>query len=150
MARPSYKEFTHKWVENLIDSIDAHLDEETRIALMESCGRACARRGPVYAARECQGDLDAWLARLAKWHGGEEHVQRHGDVVRLTCTQCLCDLVKDGPERLPDNLLPLLPRLDEGSVRGGCRKTRGSRAGRIDQARRTAMQVRHSPVKGAR
>jgi predicted hydrocarbon binding protein len=101
MARPSYREFTHKWVENLIDSIDAHLDEETRIAVMESCGRACARRGPAYAAQECQGDVDAWLVRLAKWHGGEEHVQRDGDVVHLTCTECLCDLVKDGPPKLP-------------------------------------------------
>lgn len=97
-----HKEFTQRWVRNLIESIDAHLDEETKIRLMESCGRACAREGPARVAKECQGNLDDWLAILAKWHGGEEYVQRDGDVVHVICTECLCTLVKDGPARLPD------------------------------------------------
>ncbi|MDH4209773.1 MAG: DUF6144 family protein, partial [Anaerolineae bacterium] len=97
-----HKEFTHRWVKNLIDSIDAHLDEETKIRLMESCGRACARGGPVHVAKACQGNLDNWLAILRKWHGGEEYVQRDGDIVHVICTECLCALVKDGPASLPD------------------------------------------------
>ena len=96
-----HKEFTHKWVKNLMECIDAHLDEETTMALMESCGRACAREGPVHAAAACRGNLDEWLSTLAKWHGGEEYVHRDGDIVRLICGECLCPLMKDGPARLP-------------------------------------------------
>jgi predicted hydrocarbon binding protein len=102
MTQIDQKEFTQRWVKNLIESIDAHLDEETKIRLMESCGRACAREGPARVAKECQGNLDDWLATLAKWHGGEECVQRDGDIVHRLCTECLCPLVKDGPARLPD------------------------------------------------
>lgn len=97
-----YKEFAQGWVKNLVESIDAHLDEETRMRVMESCGRACARRGPARVAEECRGNLDGWLATLAKWHGGEEYVQRQGDVVHVICSECFCTLVKDGPARLPD------------------------------------------------
>lgn len=102
MSQIDYKEFTQRWVKNLIESIDTHLDEETKMRLMESCGRACARGGPIRAAKEHQGDLDNWLATLAKWHGGEEFIRRDGDVVYVICAECLCPLVKDGPPRLPD------------------------------------------------
>jgi len=102
MAQIDHKEFTHRWVKNLIESIDACLDEETKIRLMESCGRACAHGGPIRAAQACQRNLDGWLATLRKWHGGEELVQREGDVIHVLCTECLCTLVKDGPARLPD------------------------------------------------
>jgi len=98
----SHREFTYRWVRNLVDCIDAHLDEGTKAALMESCGRACAREGPVRVAEACHGDVEAWLSALAKWHGGAEYVQRQGDVVRVICRECLCELVKDGPAQLPN------------------------------------------------
>ena len=85
-----------------MESIDTLLDEETRVALMESCGRACARMGPARMARGCQGDLNRWLTTLARWHGGEEYVQRDGDTVEEICAECLCRLMKDGPARLSD------------------------------------------------
>jgi predicted hydrocarbon binding protein len=102
MSQIDHKEFTQRWVKNLIESIDTHLDEKTKIRLMESCGRACAHGGPIRAAKEHQGDLDNWLATLAKWHGGEEYIRRDGDTVHVICAECLCPLVKDGPPRLPD------------------------------------------------
>ena len=95
-----HKEFTKKWIKNLMENMDAHLDERTKVELMESCGRACARSGPVHVARECRGNLDRWLATLREWHGGEEHVQQDGDVVRVVCTDCLCPVAKDIPEGL--------------------------------------------------
>ena len=68
MTQIDQKDFTQRWVKNLIESIDVHLDEETKIRLMESCGRACAREGPARVAKECQGNLDDWVATLGKWH----------------------------------------------------------------------------------
>jgi hypothetical protein len=102
MAQIDHKEFTHRWVKNLVEIVDAYLDEETKIKLFESCGQACAHGGPIRIAEECQGNLDGWLATLRKWHGGEELVQREGDIIHVLCTECLCTLVKDGPARLPD------------------------------------------------
>jgi predicted hydrocarbon binding protein len=100
MAQIDQKAFTEGWIKHLVESIDEHLDEETKIELMESCGRACARSGPVHAARECQGNLDRWLVTLRKWHGGKEYVQRDGDIVRLICNECLCPAAKDIPQGL--------------------------------------------------
>jgi hypothetical protein len=97
-----YKEFAQRWVENLMASMDAHLDDEARIELMEACGRACARTGPARVAGDCQGNLDRWLTILDRWHGGEEYVRRDGDTVEVLCVECLCALVKDGPARLSD------------------------------------------------
>ncbi len=102
MAQIDQKAFTEGWIKHLMDSIDEHLDEETRIVLMESCGRACARSGPVHVARECQGDLGRWMATLRKWHGGEEYVQQDGNAVRLICTECLCPVAKDIVDGLSD------------------------------------------------
>lgn len=94
------KKFTQRWVKNLMDSMDAHLDEEAKIALMESCGRACARVGPIRSAEACQGDLDRLLSTLGKWIG-KGNVRRDGNVVHIVYTKCLCHLVAEGPPRLP-------------------------------------------------
>ncbi|HUV74663.1 MAG TPA: hypothetical protein VMW79_10160 [Anaerolineae bacterium] len=47
------QKFFERWVQNLMESMDAHLDEQTRTALMESCGRACARGGAINSASKC-------------------------------------------------------------------------------------------------
>jgi hypothetical protein len=97
-----YKAFAQQWVQNLMESMDAHLDEGTKVELMEACGRACARTGPARVARDCQGNLKQWLTILAGWHGGEDYVRHDGDTVEVLCAECLCALVKDGSARLPD------------------------------------------------
>jgi predicted hydrocarbon binding protein len=97
----SQKKFTERWVTNLMRSIDAHLDEETKINLMESCGRACARESAIGAAEKCEGDLTKLLSTLEKWIG-KGNVQRDGDVVHVIYPRCLCHLVAKQPPRLPD------------------------------------------------
>lgn len=95
------KEFTQRWVKNLIDSMDAHLNEEAKIRVMEACGRACARGGAIRAAKACQGDLDKMLSTLKRWVG-KENVRKDEDVVYVVYTKCFCHLVADGPPRLAD------------------------------------------------
>jgi predicted hydrocarbon binding protein len=102
MPKLGQKEFTQRWIKNLVDCMDANLDAETKMRLMECCGRACARIGAAAVAKSCQGNLDQWLTTMAKWHGGEEFIRRNGDTVHIICRRCLCDLVKEGPARLPD------------------------------------------------
>jgi predicted hydrocarbon binding protein len=96
------KKFTERWVKNLIESLDAHADEETKTAVMESCGRACARAGAISSAQKCQGDLDKLLAALESWIG-KGNTGRDGDVVHIVYPKCFCHLVSDGPARLPDS-----------------------------------------------
>jgi predicted hydrocarbon binding protein len=93
--------FTQRWVKNLIDSIDAHLNEETKISLMESCGRACARGGAIRSAEACRGNLNKLLSTLERWIG-KGNVQQDDNVVHVVYTKCLCHLVAAGPPRLPD------------------------------------------------
>lgn len=90
-----YKRFAHRWVENLIDGLDAHLDEETKMKIVEPCGRACARGDGTPFAEQCRGNVDRFLTMLRRWHGGEETVRRDGDVITILCNECLCPLVRD-------------------------------------------------------
>jgi predicted hydrocarbon binding protein len=92
---------SERWIENLMGAMDAHLDEGTKAALMESCGRACARLGAIGSAEKCDGDVDRLVATLEKWIG-EGNAQRDGDVVHVVYPRCLCHLVAKGQERLPD------------------------------------------------
>jgi predicted hydrocarbon binding protein len=92
---------TATWIENLMAAMDAHLDEGTRAGLLEPCGRACARLGPVASAERCRGDVDKLVATLEKWIG-QGNAHRDGDVVHVVYPRCFCHLVAKGPERLPD------------------------------------------------
>ncbi len=93
--------FSDQWVQNLVASLDAHLDAATRRQVMETCGRACARRGAVRAAEACQGDLDRLVTALQDWMGADG-VVREGTVMRVTYPKCFCELVAESPARLPD------------------------------------------------
>ena len=95
------KKLTERWVENLMESLGSHLDEETQMAVMESCGRACARAGAISSAEKCEGDVDKLLSVLEKWIG-KGNTRRDGDVVHVAYPKCFCHLVAGGPARLPD------------------------------------------------
>ncbi len=95
------EKFAQDWVRALMTGMDNQLEEGTRVKLMESSGRACARRGAIKAALECKGDLDQFLATMKKWVGAE-NVHRNGKKVQLVYSKCLCPLVQSGSERLSD------------------------------------------------
>ncbi len=94
-------EFTQRWTVNILDSIDAHVPEETKTQLMESCGRACARAEAVQAVEDCAGDYDQLQSTLRKWLG-KNNVRREGDIVHLRYDKCFCHLQADIPERLAE------------------------------------------------
>jgi predicted hydrocarbon binding protein len=90
--------FQQAWVASLMENLDRQFDRPARVALMESCGRSCARRGAVKMAA---GGVDKLIEALAG-HLGKENARREGETVHLTYTKCYCPLVGDGPPRLPD------------------------------------------------
>lgn len=97
----SRKEFVQRWIKNLVETMDVYLDEDTKVAIMESCGRACARERAIHAAQECNGNLDKFLATIKKWIG-RNNVSKDGNVIQLVYNKCFCPLVSEGYLRLPD------------------------------------------------
>jgi len=96
------KKFKEQWLATLMTNMESQIDEKKRTALMESCGRACARRSSLHpAAVAAKGDPAKLVQTLAKVLGKENAVLE-GGVVRLTYPKCYCELVADGPARLPD------------------------------------------------
>lgn len=95
------KEFTERWVTNLMEAMEAQLDEASRTMLMESCGRACARAAPIDSAKECEDDVDKLVSTMEKWIG-KGNVRKDGDIVQVVYPKCFCHLVAKGPAQLPD------------------------------------------------
>jgi len=96
------KKFKEQWLSTLMTNMESQIDEKKRTALMESCGRACARRSSLHpAAVAAKGDPAKLVQSLAKALGKENAVLE-GGVVRLTYPKCYCELVADGPARFPD------------------------------------------------
>lgn len=105
--------FREAWVDTLMQQMEAGLDEKSRVAVMEACGRACARRSSVTRlAASANGDVGAFVAKLGGNPGGPS-VRLEGGVVHLSYPRCFCEMVAEGPARLPD----LYCRCSEGWVK---------------------------------
>jgi predicted hydrocarbon binding protein len=97
-------ELLRKWVESLLSALEANVDAEARVRLMEACGRACAvHHGDLEraeAAGEHTDDLDELLDSLNRnvsWRGAW---RREADVIVSVCEQCGCPLVREGLVKL--------------------------------------------------
>jgi len=100
-AREMEKRFKEEYLRTLMENIEKELDEKTRTKLMEECGRACARRGPLFKqAQKYKGDVKSFVQDMAQLLGKENAVL-DGDTVRWGYPRCFCELVADGPDRLP-------------------------------------------------
>jgi len=95
------EKFKQNWISSLMENLDRHLDEDTRIKLMESCGRSCARHESIRMAESCRGDVESLVSRLGKIIG-EQNATVKGDTVHLQYDKCYCPLVAKGPEILSD------------------------------------------------
>lgn len=91
---------THRWIESLMANMDAKVDEETRVKILENCGRSCIPTSFLKKARSCQEkseDLDDFLERLGKiWN----HLKREGGDIYVEYDKCYCPLVKTFPGEL--------------------------------------------------
>jgi len=102
-AQAELKKFKEEWVTTLMQNMETQLEPAKRIDLMEACGRACARRNGSFLklAESCQEDVGKLVAKFAEFLGKEENYLQDG-VVHLSYPKCYCELVADGPERLPE------------------------------------------------
>jgi hypothetical protein len=93
------KEFVRNWLTDLFDSMDAELDEPTRVRVMAGCGRGCFRRFSFKQdiARLGKGSLENLLAAYKKnfevWQEGSQVHVRYGAAVK----QCYCPAARYHP-----------------------------------------------------
>ncbi len=95
------KIFKENWITTLMTNMEEQLDKDTRNTLMNSCGRACARRGAVKQMGEpFKGNVKGFVDNFAQYMGKEDNYL-DGDTVHWCYKRCLCELVHEGPDRLP-------------------------------------------------
>ena len=95
------QKFKEDWVTALMENLEEQFDEGTRIKLMETCGRGCAKRGAIQIAESCKGDVEKMMRTLSGIPDLE--IERNDNQsIRVTYKKCFCELVGKGPDRLPN------------------------------------------------
>jgi predicted hydrocarbon binding protein len=89
-----------KWVVSLLDALDREVDEETRVRILESCGRRCIGKSflrKAEAIAKKSKSTEEFLDGLSKvWK--HLHVSKEG--VFVVYERCYCPLVKGHEERV--------------------------------------------------
>jgi predicted ArsR family transcriptional regulator len=86
------------WIVNLIAGLDEHVDEKTRVKILEQCGRQCQSQGFVEKARDMykkSESLDDFLEKLGRVC---KHLHREGDKVYIIYPRCYCLQVNKIPQ----------------------------------------------------
>jgi len=86
-----------RWITCLIAGLDEHVDEETRIKLLEQCGRQCISQNFVKKAKgiyQKSKNIDEFLDKFGKVY---KHMHRQGNNVYLVYPKCYCSFVNNIP-----------------------------------------------------
>ncbi len=98
------KEFIENWLSDLLDTMDAELDEKTKVRLMEGCGRGCFRRFQFKQDIAIQGKdnleklLEAYKKNFEVWKEGDQVHIRYGAV----SNGCYCPAARYRPAKPRD------------------------------------------------
>ena len=104
-ALRSQKEFLQNWLSDLLDTMDRVLDRETRVKLIEGCGKRCFERHAFKRdiAAKGKGDLDrllqAYRRNFEVWKEGSVVHVRYGEI----SSRCYCPAANYRPSK-PDDL----------------------------------------------
>ncbi len=77
----SQKEFIQNWLADLLDAMDSVLDAETKIKLIEACGKRCFERHPFKRDIAAKGKGD--LEKLIEAYERNFEIWRDGDIVHV-------------------------------------------------------------------
>lgn len=92
---PSRKE---KWVMNLIDGLDKHVDEEAKAKILEQCGRQCQSQSFIRKAKgiyQKSKDVNDFLDKFEQVY---KHLHREGDKIFIIYPKCYCSQVSKIPK----------------------------------------------------
>jgi hypothetical protein len=96
------RKFIERWVADLFENLEESMNEDELKNFLIENGRDCARGGAVKHAQEKKGNLEGFLELMRSWLG-EDKVARKGNVINVVYSRCLCPLVAEGPEILPES-----------------------------------------------
>lgn len=85
------------WLTALVDALDDSVDEETRVRVLEQCGRRCQTQSLVKKARriyEKSKSVDEFLDEFGRVY---RHLHREGDNVYIVYPRCYCSFVNKMP-----------------------------------------------------
>jgi predicted hydrocarbon binding protein len=86
-----------RWITCLIAGLDANVDEETSIKMLEQCGRQCQSESAVKKARDIyqrSKSMNEFLDKLGKSY---KHLHTEGDNVYIVYPKCYCSFVNKIP-----------------------------------------------------
>jgi len=86
-----------RWITQLIAGLDEYADEETRVKLLEQCGRQCQSESFIKKARslyEKSKNIDEFLDNLGQVY---KNLHREGDKVYIIYPKCYCSHVNKIP-----------------------------------------------------
>jgi predicted hydrocarbon binding protein len=89
---------TQEWITQLIAGLDEKVDEKTRIAILEQCGRQCQTQSLIQKARkiyENSRNTEEFLEKFGKTY---RHLHREGDRVYIIYPRCYCSQVNKLPK----------------------------------------------------
>jgi hypothetical protein len=92
------REFLGYWFAGLMQGL-AELDEASRIKIWHECGKACAQSYTAQVfreARQSSTDTGSFLRNLSLRFPGATYEQTDPHMIRVTYSQCGCDLVRLG------------------------------------------------------
>jgi len=98
------KEFVQNWLTDLMNTIDAELDEESKDKLMAGCGKGCFDRHTFKQdiAAKGRGNLDRLIEAYDKnfeiWRDGNQVHIRYGEISK----QCYCPAARYRPAKPND------------------------------------------------
>ena len=132
------KAFASGWTTDLIQAMDAELDDKAIASILTSCGRACAERNSAPLITTYSGDLDGFLAKMHElWLESFEHDREQGTitVVGREMEECpcpvhpavgagsYCECSNGHMEHLFSEIIgtPVQVELDESLIRGAKR-----------------------------
>ena len=85
------------WVNNLMDSLETEVDEETSRKIIEKCGRICAKEcGAINKVEEiknnqkCSMDIDILLEKMNQAGIGGGKLKREGSRIYGIYEKCYC------------------------------------------------------------
>ena len=97
-----HQKIMQDWIVSLMKNMEDQFQPDSRMRLMESCGRDCARRSSIYPTQTEKIDPIAFANTLKRYIGKENVIVEDG-VIRLQYDTCFCPLVGKGPDRLPES-----------------------------------------------
>jgi predicted hydrocarbon binding protein len=95
-SKEELKQFMQFWFTGLVNGLEK-VDEPAREAILQECGKACARSytAAVFKWKDSD-DMETFLAALGARFRGATYELISSETIRVRYSRCACDLVETG------------------------------------------------------